>query len=121
MKRIIFNITPIGKPRMVRSDTWAERPAVLKYWAFKEELNILVKQKRYSIGDDLNIVFRIPMLDSWSQKKKNKMAGEYHQQKPDIDNLLKAFTDCLMTDDSKIYKVIVEKYWATTGSIEVFV
>lgn len=120
MKRIIFDITPIGKVRMVRSDTWSKRPAVAKYWLFKDQLNILARQKKYIIGNTLDIIFRLPMPDSWSKKKKNKMKGQPHDQKSDLDNLIKAFLDCLTDDDSKVYKIKSEKYWATTGSIIVF-
>lgn len=120
MKKIVFYITPIGKPRMVRFDTWSRRPAVAKYWLFKDQLNILARQKRYVLGDTLDIIFLLPMPDSWSRKKRLQMIGKKHDQKPDFDNLVKAFTDSLTNDDSKIYDVHVRKYWDRTGSIEVF-
>lgn len=57
------------------------------------------------------------MPDSWSQKKKDKMENTYHQARPDIDNLLKAFLDCLADEDKKVCKVVIEKRWSTTGKI----
>lgn len=30
----IYDITPIGKPRMTRADKWKQRPAVMRYRAF---------------------------------------------------------------------------------------
>lgn len=120
MKRIIFDITPIGKVRMVRSDTWSKRPAVAKYWLFKDQLNILARQNGYIISDHLDITFYLPMPDSWSEKKKKLMEGQHHDQKPDVDNLCKAFLDSLTADDSKIYDIHIRKYWARTGSIVVF-
>ena len=39
-------------------------------------------------------------------------------QKPDIDNLLKAWLDTFSGDDKYVYAVTAEKYWAEQGSIE---
>lgn len=61
----------------------------------------------------------MPMPNSWSEKKKAQFDGKPHQQKPDWDNLAKAFCDALCADDSYIYDVRAQKYWARTGSIEV--
>lgn len=30
----IYDITPIGKPRMTRADKWKQRPPVMRYRAF---------------------------------------------------------------------------------------
>jgi Holliday junction resolvase RusA-like endonuclease len=120
VKKIVFEICPLPKPRMVRSDTWAGRRVVAFYWEYKDHLNILARQKKYKIGDTLNIVFYLPMPDSWSEKKKREMNGKPHQQKPDVDNLLKGFTDALMAEDKNLYKVEISKYWAVKGQIEVF-
>jgi len=119
MKIIAFGITPVAKPRMVRSDSWKQRPCVVKYWQFKQELNYMAQDKGYKLGDTLDIVFRIPMPKSWSKKKKKEMFGKPHKQKPDWDNLAKAFMDCLLDDDSAVYKAKVAKYWADVGRIEV--
>ena len=105
---------------MVRSDTWAGRRVVAFYWQYKDMLNLIARRKKYSIGDMLDIVFYLPMPDSWSKKKKREMNGKPHQQKPDVDNLLKGFTDSLMAEDKNLYKVKISKYWAVMGRIEVF-
>lgn len=34
----IFNITPMGKPRMTRADKWKQREVVMRYRAFCEEV-----------------------------------------------------------------------------------
>jgi Holliday junction resolvase RusA-like endonuclease len=43
------------------------------------------------------------MPNSWSKKKKAEFNGKPHQQKPDLDNLIKAFKDALCEDDSYVH------------------
>lgn len=109
-----YPIIPVSKPRMTQSDRWKKRPAVLKYWAFGEEL-------RSVMGPDCLqdwLTFHLPMPKTWSQKKKVAMLGKPHQQKPDIDNLVKAVFDSLLADDSVISEVHARKVWAESGAIE---
>ena len=113
----ILNIRPIPKPRMVKSDTWKKRKVVLDYWNFKDKINILAKQKGLILGSSLKIDFFLKMPDTWSKKKKLEMTGKPHQQRPDIDNLYKALTDCLLKEDSQIYKVQMAKYWSDEDKI----
>lgn len=114
---MIIAIEPVPKPRMVKSDRWRGRPAVTRYWAFCDELRL--KWGRRDVPDRMVLKFSITMPKSWSAKKRLEMGGKPHQQRPDIDNLLKSFLDALCEDDSYIYDVRVEKYWAEQGSIEV--
>jgi len=120
MKTITFSITPIGKPRMVRSDAWSKRSVVLEYWAFKDQLNLQANSKKYVLGDTLDILFILPMSESWSKKKKKVLVGTAHQQKPDIDNLVKAFMDALREDDAAVYDIHAQKIWGLGGQINVF-
>lgn len=114
MKKLI--ITPIGKPRMTQRDKWAKRPCVARYWAFKDEL-----RKQWD-GDkvpcQICLTFHLPMPKSWSKKRRNQMLGTPHKQKPDIDNLVKSFLDCLLEDDSYVWRVDASKLWSEGGSIE---
>jgi Holliday junction resolvase RusA-like endonuclease len=44
--------------------------------------------------------------------------GAEHAQKPDVDNLLKAFTDALWPDeDSHVWDVRATKVWGSRGAI----
>ncbi len=113
----VIDITPIPKPRMVNSDTWAKRPKVLKYWAFKDELNLKCNVSGITLGNELDVVFILPMPDSWSKKKKVEMDGQPHMQTPDCDNMIKAVQDCLSKQDSNIWKVSAEKRWGKYGQI----
>lgn len=100
---------------MVRSDKWKKRPATQRYWDFKDELLSYVKGNLEPVFE---VTFYIPMPKSWTNKMRVEKNGSPHQQKPDVDNYLKAFMDCLCDDDSYIYDVRARKYWAEKGSIE---
>ena len=116
MTKIIYNISPVAKPRMTQRDKWAKRPAVMKYRAFcdKVRLNDLLLP---DCGAD--IVFGIPMPKSWSAKKKQAMNRSPHQQTPDLDNLLKALCDAVHKEDKHIWQYSAGKVWAETGYIEI--
>lgn len=117
--RIEFDIKPCPKPRMTRADSWKKRPIVLKYWRFTDELKLQAKRLNYKPGDKVSLIFYIPMAKSWSKKKREQMLGKPHKQKPDIDNLAKAFLDGLLEEDSWVWSLTAEKYWANEGSIMV--
>lgn len=114
-----FVINPMGKPRMVHSDRWNERKCVMEYWGYKDKLVLQARNKNYKVGTGIDIIFFIPMPDSWTKKKQEEMNGKPHQQKPDIDNLLKAFLDSLCETDAHIWTIKAKKLWGTVGSIEV--
>lgn len=113
---IIYPITPIPKPRMVKSDAWKKRPCVLRYWAFKDEIKRL--NVKYENGSA--VIFCRPMPKSWSKKKRAEMHGVRHLATPDNDNMLKALLDCIFDEDKHLwwYGPIV-KIWANNGSITI--
>ena len=43
-----------------------------------------------------------------------------HQQRPDIDNLLKGLMDALLEEDSHIHTVYARKIWSEQGAIEFY-
>ena len=48
------------------------------------------------------------------------MRGKPHRQKPDLDNLVKAFKDALLKDDKGVHTYgIMQKIWGDTGEIVV--
>ena len=118
---MLLKITPVAKPRQTQSDRWKQRPVVMKYRAFADELRELWGMRDIPTHD-IHIIFRLPMPISWSKKKKTEMDGEPHQVKPDKDNLEKAFWDALFRnlpeDDCMIYDARVTKLWDREGSIE---
>jgi len=116
---MIIKITPQPKPRMVKSDKWKQRPAVLNYWRFKQELNLKAPNLKEEIGNRLTVVFGMPIPKSWSKKKKAELESRPHQQKPDIDNLCKAILDCAMIEDSHIYQIKAIKIWSSIPFISI--
>ena len=116
---------PVPKPRMTQRDRWKERPVVVNYRNFCDELRLkLPRQLRLpdlaERVQTIDIQFNIPMPEkSWSKKKRMEMDKQPHQQKPDIDNLLKAWMDALYRNDAVIWKVSASKMWSIKGSIVV--
>lgn len=117
--KVEIEINPMGKPRMTQSDKWKKRKVVVRYFSFKDHLNLICKSVGFVPGEVLGFEFHIPMPESWSKKKKAEMQGKPHQQKPDLDNLIKAVKDSLLKDDSHVWKYIEEpkKVWSETGKI----
>lgn len=112
-----LDITPVGKPRMTQRDRWAHRPAVERYHAYCDQLRLLLPD--YELPHKLSLVFYLPMPQSWSSKKRELMKGAPHRQKPDIDNLAKAFMDAFKVDDSHVHSLHAEKYWSDIGWLDV--
>ena len=114
MNEKVFNITPLGKPRMTRADKWKKRPEVLRYRAFCDEVrlnNVSLPESGY------HVIFVLPMPPSWSKKKRSLMDGKPHQQQPDKDNLEKALLDAIFGEDSHIWDGRVTKIWGETGQM----
>lgn len=110
----IYNVVPMGKPRMTRADKWKKRPEVLRYRAFCDHVRLLgVKLPEANS----HVTFILPMPKSWSKKKLAEMNGKPHQSKPDKDNLEKALLDALFEDDAHIWDSRVTKLWGEEGQI----
>jgi len=113
---IELDIVPIPKPRMTRGDKWRSRPCTERYWAFKDELNLLLQPE--DLPETCHLIFVLPMPESWSKKKKQETLGKPHLSKPDGDNLVKAFFDAVFPDnDSFIWDFRCSKVWGKTGKI----
>ena len=112
---MIYEITPVPKPRMTRGDAFQKRPRGTHYRAFKQEC--LLKRVRCCSGDD--VTFTLPMSKSWSLKKRIEFDGEPHTQTPDLDNLLKALWDACTENDAHIHTITARKIWGISGKIEI--
>lgn len=111
-----ISIKPVAKPRLTQRDKWAQRPAVMRYRAFCDELRL---KHPGHLSEVLLLTFYIEMPKSWPKKKQAAMLGSPHQQKPDVDNLSKAVMDALCEDDSYIYALHAEKLWSTESGIDI--
>jgi Holliday junction resolvase RusA-like endonuclease len=123
-----WKVKPVPEPRMSRSDKWKERPCVMRYFAFRDEIRLLLNgtpeiQEAIETGRcySLTVDFCLPMPDSWSKKKKANFDGKFHHQKPDIDNLMKALMDSLfgLLSDEEVSEIHARKFWASEGSITI--
>lgn len=116
-KVVVLNITPQTHVRATQGDRVffriprnQLRPPGLKrllrlerYNEYKLSLSALAKQKNFKFPDQgACITFFIPVPKTWSQKKKKLYHGTLHQAKPDLDNLLKAATDSLLSEDKVV-------------------
>jgi Holliday junction resolvase RusA-like endonuclease len=106
--RIFFRIPreklrPAGLSRLLRLE---------KYNDYKSSLSALVKQQRFTIPEqNVHMIFYIPVPKTWKEYKKNEMHMKLHQQKPDIDNLVKAVFDSIFTEDKYIADFRATKRW----------
>lgn len=100
---------------MTHSDRWNVRLPVVRYRQFADKLRLLWGDR--VVSDRLDLTFVLPMPRSWSKGKKIAMDGKPHQQKPDVDNLCKAYLDSLLDDDSRVWDVRSRKLWGVEGRI----
>ena len=114
---MILSIAPVSKPRMTRADRWKKRQSVLKFFAFRDAVRQSSAWKTLELldMDSFKIVFHVPMPKSWSKKKKTQYDGKPHQQRPDLDNYLKAWKDSVYEEDAIVWNVEATKLW-TSGS-----
>jgi len=113
-----FTLDPVAKPRMTQADKWQQRPAVLRYWAFKDELQRQAGEQGFTLPSAFAVTFYLPMPQGWSHKHKIEMLGKPHQTKPDLDNLCKSLNDSLLPDDdSTVWAINARKLWALEGAI----
>lgn len=102
---------PIPAPRQSRRDAWKPRACVLRCREFKDRCRASTPADLPEDPEGLRVAFYLAMPPSWSVKKKEKMRGQPHRQKPDTDNLLKALKDALWEEDSGIWQESTEKRW----------
>ena len=114
---MIIGVVPVPAPRMTKRDRWAQRPAVVRYFKYKDSLRAAWGGRE--VPERLRLIFVMPMPKSWSNKRRLLMDGKPHQQKPDIDNLQKAVQDSLCLEDSFIYDVHATKFWGESGSVSI--
>lgn len=92
----------------------------MKYRAFADELRWYARVNNYKPKDSLKADFFLPMPKSWSKKKREQKNLTPHDQKPDIDNMIKAFLDVLMEEDKLVAEVHCRKFWGETGRIIIY-
>ena len=109
-----LNITPCPKPRMTKADRWRKRQSVLKFFAFRDAVRQWPRETMHNKileMESFEIEFHVPMPKSWSKRKRGYMNGAAHQQRPDLDNYLKAWKDSVFEEDSVVWRVKASKMW----------
>jgi len=120
--KLILEMMPCPAPRMTQSDKWKtnpdhydprkrQRPRVTRYFLFKNEFNALMLKHKFTLNDNFNVCFIMPIPDSYSKKKKQSLLYTPHKQKPDRDNLLKSVQDASGMDDGHFWDGRVTKIW----------
>lgn len=115
-----FDLTPIAKPRMTQRDKWLNPPRkeVLKYRIAKKGMEAYSLMHKFTIKDKIDCTFVLPMPPSWSEKKRKNMDGKPHENKPDIDNLIKFVMDTMLPNgDQMVHTIYANKVWGREGKI----
>lgn len=93
-----------------------------RYNAFKDVIRDVYKVQIPENVHRVELLFLIPMPKSWPKWRKAACDDQQHRQKPDGDNLEKAFIDAacsgLPQGDAYIPSVLWEKRW-TSGEGEI--
>lgn len=122
-----IDITPMGCVRMTRRGKYVN-PAAKRYLSYKDSIQWQMKKqtKGHTLltgALEVEILFHMPIPQSWSKKKQNEAIGTYHTKKPDSDNLVKSVFDSLNKiiwhDDNQVSRVIATKVYGKTPGIEI--
>lgn len=120
MQEIKIDIIPMPAIRQVHSDRWANRPIVLKYRAYKTELQLRLQTNGFKeCPEQIELLFEMPMPISWSLKKRIETLGLPHKSKPDLDNLVKAILDSWGCNDSHCWNIAARKVWSKAGGVTI--
>jgi Holliday junction resolvase RusA-like endonuclease len=110
---IRYDIVPVAKPRQTQRDKWAQRPCVMRYRAFADE----VRLRKVDLPEHPHVLFVLPMPRTWSKRQKDASRGLSHLTKPDASNLWKALEDALYIDDAHLWDARISKVWGDAGAI----
>jgi len=113
-----------GCPHCLSQENLSRKRRLERYNDYKDDLRTLAKKARFEMPvAGMALYFYFPMPKSWSVKKKVILKGQYHLQKPDIDNLEKGFFDSLVITDEKVAQLSGHgKFWISDdepGYIEI--
>lgn len=113
--RTTINIKPMGYVRRTRADAWKGRPIVARYNEYKDAIRAATEG--IHDGTAYRLTFYTAMPKSWSKKKQATKLFQWHDQKPDLDNMVKAVFDATQADDSKIHYIEAYKFWGNDNII----
>lgn len=108
---LVVPVSPVAKPRSTRRDKFNPSKAVLKYRGFCDDFNTAAAEHGFALGEAVSIQFYVPTPPSVGARKAEALWGTPHQQRPDLDNFVKAVLDAPKQDDSHIWYLSVSKVW----------
>lgn len=117
--------TPVakGRPRMTRAGH-AYTPAKTRTFeaAFRAAATEAMKgELPHGSAVSVTIEATLPIAKSLSATRRFNLLGEFHQIRPDIDNIAKAATDAMngivYHDDSQIAVLVARKRWGDPGLV----
>jgi Holliday junction resolvase RusA-like endonuclease len=132
---LYLDIEPMGAVRTTQKQMYADK-RYKKYMVWKDDIRILwnaeliklgIKPDEFKFSEIKSITFvvTIPMslsLSKAQRKEREDRIDMPHQMKPDIDNMLKAFMDALMKEDSHVHTIgRMTKIWGLHGHIKVVI
>lgn len=89
----------------------------MRYYTMKDQLRREIPQFIDNLPKDLSLSFFLPFPKSYSQKKRDKLRGQPHELKPDLDNLIKGFKDAFGSDSHVHTYTHMTKVWYDCGKI----
>lgn len=111
-----YSIPPLAKPRQSQRDKWMRRGCVIKYRAYADEVRRRIEPAvLYGLP---SVIFVLPFPASKTSRFKLDNAGKPHENKPDLDNLIKGLMDALLPgSDSLVHSLSAVKVWGYHGCI----
>jgi Holliday junction resolvase RusA-like endonuclease len=125
-KKYILHITPQTNVRATQGDRiffripreklypsgLARLKRLEKYNDYKIALRAEARRVNFELPEQgAFIKFFIPMPKSWRKFKRQAMHFKLHQQRKDIDNMIKGFFDGLLVEDKHIAHIEAAKFW----------
>lgn len=104
----------MGAVRTSRKDKWEPRPAVQRYYAWRDALRAYLGVTRATPWTDCDEVIIVAHFKTKAQT----LWGLPHKEKPDIDNIYKAVTDALFPEDCGIWHDDTRKLWGPENVLE---
>ncbi len=113
-----YKIKAVPKPRQTQADRWKKRPAVMRAREYSDKLRDL----GVTINPDgfwIEFVFAVPKSIPKKERARRLSGDRRHEQKPDLDNLIKQVLDSLFKEDSVVWSGGGEKVWGEEDLIRV--
>lgn len=123
MTHIKFEIPPRPKARPRFANGHAYTPKLTSDYEYTIAQEYLLKNGKKYLGPvSIFITFNYRIANSRIKTLRN---GDICTEKADIDNLVKAVLDGLngvaFLDDKQVYKIVAEKKWADSSSVDVMI